>query len=119
MIVSQILGSGTAPLAAQAIGGTGAAGLLATGGTQATALQLPQSQNIMAVAAAGGVKLPPCEMGNEVWLRNDSGANVTVYPFETAGVTIAPAAASVVVATAKTALFKAATGNVWLYLLSA
>jgi hypothetical protein len=119
MIVSHILQAGTSSLLAQAIGGTGAAGLLATGSTQATALQLPASHGIMTTAAAGGVKLPPIEMGSEVWLRNDSGANVTVYPFETTGVTIAPAASSQVVATGKTIVFKAATGTVWLPLLTA
>jgi len=119
MIPSQILGSGAASLLVQSIVGTGATGLTALGNNQATALQLPASNNLItAAAAATGFKLPKCEAGAEVWVRNDGGNAVTAYPFEAAGVTII-GAASFAVGNTKTVCFKAITDTYWATLLSA
>lgn len=110
-IPSRVLGSGNASLATTSICGDGATGLLATGSTAATALQLSAVWNTMATASAGGVKLPPTEAGAMVGVRNDSGSTVTVYPAP--GSTINAAAASITVADGKTILFFAPSATTW------
>ena len=120
MIPSHVLAAGTAPMLATAIVGGCTSGLTAVGNAQANALQLPSSNNLLSGAAAAGTgaKLPKCEAGAEVWLRNDGGQACLVYPFEPAGVTVA-GAASFTVATGKTACFKALSDTYWSPLLSA
>lgn len=119
MIVSQVLGSGVPPLTAQAIGGDGRTGLTAVGATQATALQLPASQNQISTAAAGtGAKLPPIESGSEIWVRNDGANAALIYPFEAAGVTV-NGGASFSVGAAKTTVFKAFSSTAWFAVLTA
>lgn len=120
MITSHILSAGSSPMLAQTIAGGGTAGLVAVGTNQATALQLPSSQNAITTSSAStGVKLQPTEQGNEVWIRNDSGQTITVYPFETSGTTFNAAASSVTVATAKTIVFKALSSTYWMSILTA
>lgn len=120
MIVSHVLASGTSPQLAQVIGGGGATGLVAVGTNAATALQLSASQNAITTSSAStGVKLQPTEMGNEVWIRNDSGQTITVYPFETSGTTFNAAASTVTIATAKTMVLKAVSSTYWMTLLTA
>lgn len=120
MFTSHILASGTSPQLAQTITGGGATGLVAVGTNQATALQLSTSQNAITTSSSStGVKLPATEMGNEIWIRNDSGQTITVYPFETSGTTFNAAASSVTVVTAKTIVFKAVSSTYWISLLTA
>lgn len=120
MIPSHILAAGTSPLATRTIVGGGATGLVAVGTNQATALQLSSSQNVITTSSAStGVKLQPTEEGSEVWIRNDSGQTITVYPYETSGTTFNAAASSVTVATAKTIVFKAVSTTVWMSLTTA
>lgn len=120
MITSHILAAGSSPMLAQTIAGGGNAALVAVGTNQATALQLSASQNAITTSSAStGVKLQPTEAGNEVWIRNDSGQTITVYPFETSGTTFNAAASSVTVATAKTIVFKALSSTYWMSILTA
>lgn len=120
MITSHILAAGTSPLLAQTIAGSGTTGLVAVGSTAATALQLSNSQNVITTSSAStGVKLQATEQGNEVWIRNDSGQTITVYPFETSGTTFNAAASSVTIATAKTMVLKAVSSTVWMTILTA
>lgn len=120
MITSHVLAAGTSPMLAQTITGGGAPGLVAVGTNQATALQLSASQNAITTSSAStGVKLQATEAGNEVWIRNDSGQTITVYPFETSGTTFNAAASSVTVATAKTIVFKALSSTYWMSILTA
>jgi len=119
MIPSHVLAAGTAPMLATAIVGGCASGLTAVGNAQANALQLPSSNNLLSGAAGAGTgaKLPKCEAGAEVWLRNDGGNPVAIYPFEPAGVTIA-GAASFAVGNTKTCCFKALSDTYWAPMLS-
>lgn len=67
--------SGISAVAASAINGDTAVGLVATGSTQATALPLPAANNQVATTAAStGVLLPPGSGGDELFILN-SGAN--------------------------------------------
>lgn len=120
MIPSHVLAAGNTPLTTAAICGGGSTGLVATGTTQADALQLPNSQNTLTTSSAStGVKLPPCQVGAEIWIRNDSGQTIAVYPNETSGVTINAGASSVNIATAKTMVLKAMSGTTWASILTA
>lgn len=120
MFASHILAAGNSPLTCGAIVGAGATGLVATGSTQATALQLSYSQNAITTSSAStGVKLPPTEAGAEVWIRNESGQTITIYPYETSGTTFNAAASTVTVATAKTIVLKAVTASYWITILTA
>lgn len=114
MIPSHILASGMSPMTTQTIVGGGTTGLVATGTTQSDALQLSASQNTITTSSAStGVKLQTCEVGIEVWIRNDSGQTITVYPKETSGVTINAGASSVTLATAKTMVLKGMSSTTW------
>lgn len=120
MITSHVMNAGNSPLSTSSICGTGDTGLVATGSTQADALQLSKSQNTITTSSAStGVKLPTCEMGNEIWIRNDSGQTIAVYPKETSGVTINAGASSVNCATAKTMVLKAMSATTWASILTA
>ena len=116
---SRIMGAGNSSLSAQVICGEGAVGLVATGTTAADALQLNVSNNTITTSAAStGVKLPPCEVGADMIIRNDSGQTLTVYPYNTS-TTMNAAAASVSLATAKTMLVKATSATTWVTLTGA
>lgn len=120
MVPSHILAAGNSPLTTRTIVGGGATGLVAVGTNQATALQLSASQNAITTSAGStGVKLPATEEGAEIWIRNDSGQTITVYPFETSGTTFNAAASNVTVATAKTIVFKAVSATYWISILTA
>lgn len=120
MIPSRIMAMGNSPGSTGAICGGGTSGLVALGTNQATALQLSTSlSRITTSSASTGVKLLPCENGAEMWIRNDSGQTITVYPNEASGVTINAAASSFSLATAKTAVFKADSGSTWMAILTA
>jgi hypothetical protein len=116
---SRIQGSGNSPLSATNICGDGAVGLVALGSTAATALQLSAVNNTITTSAAStGVKLPPCEVGAEMIIRNDSGQTITVYPYATT-TTMNAAASSVTLATAKTMLVKATSATTWVSITGA
>ena len=118
MIPSRVMAAGNSPMTVQTICGTGTSGLVATGTTATDALQLSTSMNrITTSAASSGVKLPPTEMGAEVWIRNDSGQTIVVYP--PTGSTLNAAAASLNVATAKTLICKADSATTWMTNLTA
>jgi hypothetical protein len=126
MNVSNIMAGGMSPMVAMAIAGAGMNGLEAKGTTQADATQLPVANNLLDVASApgSGVKLPRCEPGSEVWIRNETGQTVDVYPFEApvelpaVSVTV-NGNASLSLMPAKTALLKAITHNYWAALVTA
>jgi outer membrane lipoprotein SlyB len=114
MIPSRIMSAGNSPLSTGAITGGGTSGLVATGSTITDALQLSTSiSRITTSSASTGVKLLPTENGMEMWIRNDSGQTITVYPFSIAS-TINAAATSFALTNAKTAVFKADSGTTWM-----
>lgn len=80
---SRLLGSGTAPAAAINIVGDVATGLVATGTTQATALQLSAVRNLIATTASSTGVLIPADMnpGDECFIYNATGqSTLTIYP---------------------------------------
>jgi hypothetical protein len=119
MIVSELMATGNSAQSAQAMAGNGS-NVTALGNNQATAAQLPASQNFIASGAVGtGVKLPPCAVGNEVWVYNNSGQTIAIFPFETAGVSFNGGSPVSSILTAKAMLFKAFSSAVWVSVLTA
>ena len=116
-IPSRILGAGTSGGQTQAIAGTAATALIATGSTAADSLQLSADWNVVATTAAStGVKLPPAEAGSMVCVANDGASSLTVYP--QTGTTI-DGAASVAIATTKRRIFVGTTPTTWVSVLGA
>jgi len=73
--------SGLSAVAAIAINGDTATGLTAAGSTQATALNLPATNNFISTAAAStGVVLSPGNAGDMIFVYNGGANSVTVYP---------------------------------------
>jgi len=67
--------------AAQAVNGSVATGLVATGSTAATALLLGAANNFVTTSAAStGVMLPAGGAGDCVFIMNRAGQALTVYP---------------------------------------
>ena len=95
-IPSRVLGSGVNSLSTVSICGDGNPSTSAAGTSagNATAITFVYN-NITTVASGAGVKLPPTEMGELIWITN-SGANaLTVYPYEATSTINATTAATI------------------------
>ncbi len=116
-IPSKIMAAGNSPLSTAEIAGTGGTGLVATGSTQAGALQLSKTFNAITTSSSGtGVLLPKCEVGALIFIYNLSGQTQTIYSNETTGVTLNSAVAGstgVSLGNTKTAICFADTYNHW------
>lgn len=116
---SNLVSGGKMPAATanMIIGGEGI-GLTATGSSQSDALQLTADVNtISTTAASTGVKLPPCEKGAMIVVNNMGAQTLTVYPFETSGVTV-DSTTSAAIATSRAAVFFG-TGVNWAFVYGA
>ena len=82
-IPSRVLGSGVNSLSTVSICGDGNASVTAAGTSAGNATAITYVyNNVTTVGSSAGVKLPPTEMGETIWVTN-SGANaLTVYPYE-------------------------------------
>lgn len=117
-IPSRVLAMGNSGGSVQAICGTGATGLTATGSTAADALQLSADWNTVATTASGtGVKLPPTEAGAVVCVYNAGANTLAVYP--ATGSTINAAASSLNVTTTQRVLFIATSSTTWVSIAGA
>ena len=93
------------PLTATEVIGSSAKNLTATGTTRTDSYQLKDSINSFSTVASGtGARLPACENNCMCVVNNYGASTLTVYPFETSGVTI-DGATSFQVAANKTAIF--------------
>lgn len=82
-IPSRVLGAGAAQLMTVAICGDGSTGLSASGTTSSDAFQLVKIyNNVTTVAAGAGVKLPPTEEGEVIYITNNGANALLVYPYE-------------------------------------
>ncbi len=118
-IPSRVLSAGSSPLLSSVICGDGATAVAGAGSTQATATQLSAVfNNVSTNPASGGVKLQPCEEGAVVFVYNTDSDTVTVYPYETSGVTI-NGSSSTTVAQNKTRIFFATSATTWMSMLGA
>lgn len=111
-IPSRVLGSGSSQLATVSICGDGSTALTASGTTRTNALQLVKVYNNVGTVSSGtGVKLPPTEEGETIWITNSGASALTVYPYESTS-TIA-GASSVSIPISCTGIFDAVTKTVW------
>lgn len=78
--VNRIMGSGISALAASNICGDQSTSLTAAGTTKATALQLTNQANYVAICSSGkGVALPPMNQGDDVEVYNNGANNLLIY----------------------------------------
>ncbi len=113
---TELMGLGLPANTAGAIGQARNAALTPTGSTAADAALVVSSVTTLGTASAAGVKLPLAGGKPMYVIRNNSGADQTVYPFSTAN-TI-NATTSVTLTSAKVGLFvPCETG--WIFLLGA
>ena len=125
--LTNLLGTGSSPLAAQAIMGMATAaslGLTAAGNSQGTALALTSDFNVVTTcASSAGVILPasgPNVNITDVWSVTNYGANtLSVYPPTGGKIANGSANAAFSVAAGKTALFWSIGSGNWTALLSA
>lgn len=117
-IPSRVQGSGISPLATQSICGSATVGVVPTGTTAGTALQLETTYNVIAsTGALAGVKLLKTENGASMVVANNAGSNtLVVYP--PTGSTI-DGAASVQIAPSKRRIFWGTSDTTWVSLLGA
>jgi hypothetical protein len=113
----KLLAAGNAPENARQISGTGKTALVAVGSNQSGALQLADTYNTITTSSAStGVKLPPAEEGNLIFIYNLSGQTLTIYTNETTGVTMNNAVAGstgVSLGNTKTAICFCPSYNTW------
>ncbi len=77
----RMVAAGLSAIQAQAIQGTVANNLTATGTTQATALPLGADlNNVTTVAASSGVIMPAMNPGDEIVVRNGGANALSLYP---------------------------------------
>jgi len=116
-IRSKVLAAGNSPFSTREIVGTGKTALVATGTTQAGALQLSDTFNTITTSSAStGVKLPPCEEGSLILIYNLSGQTQQIYTNEASGVTMNAAVAGstgVQLGNTKTAICFGTSYNTW------
>jgi hypothetical protein len=95
-IPSRVLGSGVSQLSTVSICGDGNASVVAAGTSADNATAITYVYNNVTTTPSGaGVKLPPTEMGELIWITN-SGANaLTVYPYEATSTLNATTAATI------------------------
>ena len=84
-IPSRVLGSGSSQLSTVSICGDGLDDIVAAGTSAGNATQLTHVFNHIDTASSGsGVKLPPTEMGEVIYITNSSAHKIFIYPFEAA-----------------------------------
>lgn len=111
-IPSRVLGSGISQLSTVSICGDGKDAIVAAGTSAGDALQLTYVFNNVGTTASGsGVKLPPTEMGNVIYVTNSGANTLTVYPYNTSSTINATTSASV--AANYTSIYFAVSNTKW------
>jgi len=86
-IPSRVLGSGSSQLSTVSICGDGLDDIVAAGTSAGDATQITHVFNSVDTAPSGsGVKLPPTEMGEVIYITNSGADAIKVYPYEAATV---------------------------------
>lgn len=114
----ELMGLGIPGAAAGAIGQAANADIVAAGSTAATATRLTSPVTTLTTASAAGVYLPLASGAPIHIIRNNSGANQTIYPNPNSGADTINGTTSVTLTSAKVGLC-VPHGNGWLFLLGA
>ena len=111
-IPSRVLGSGISQLSTVSICGDGTSGVTAAGTSAGDALQITYVYtNVTSAAAGTGVKLPPTEMGEVIYVTNSGANTLKVYPYNTSSTINGTTSASV--AANYTSIFYAVSNTKW------
>ena len=115
-----LVASGLHTTTATAILGHIATGLTAAGNSQATALALDSSVNVIGTAAAStGVVLPACEAGDVIEVYNQGANALAVYPPGSETINALSASAAFSVGAGKAARFRKVSDTAWMSQLGA
>lgn len=118
-LAKELMGLGFSAGQASGIGGQYAA-VTAAGSSQTDATAIGASMGVVAGAdGTKGVILPACEVGAEIWLFNNAGSTLKVYPDSGAAIAVAgtglgSANAAFSQLTYKTTIYKRVTSTQWL-----
>lgn len=123
-LAKELMGGGFSAGQAAAVGGAYAA-VVAAGSSQATGTVIGASMNM--VTAADGTKavtLPAVQVGDEIWIFNNAGSTLKVYPDSGAAITVVgtgtgTADAAFSQLTYKTTVYKRFTSTQWVATTSA
>lgn len=111
-IPSRVLGSGISQLSTVSICGDGKDDIVAAGSTRSDATQLTYVFNSVDTVASGtGVKLPPTEAGEVIYVVNSGARTLKVYPYEST--TTINQTTSATIDKDHTSIFFAVTKNIW------
>lgn len=111
-IPSRVLGSGVSQLSTVSICGDGKDDIVATGSTRTDAKQLVSVFNSVDTVTAGtGVKLPPTEMGEVIYIANSGASTLKVYPYEST--TTINQTTSANISKDHTSIFFAVSNSMW------
>jgi hypothetical protein len=111
-IPSRVLGSGVSQLSTVSICGDGKDEITATGSTRTDAKQLVSVFNSVDTVASGtGVKLPPTEMGEVIYIANSGASTLKVYPYESTSTINQTTSASI--SKDHTSIFFAISNSMW------
>lgn len=111
-IPSRVLGAGASQLSTIAICGDGKDDIVAAGTTRSDATQLVSVFNSVDTVPAGtGVKLPPTEAGEVIYIANSGANTLTVYPYE--ATTVINQTTSSSISKDHTSILFAVTNSMW------
>jgi hypothetical protein len=111
-IPSRVLGSGVSQLSTVSICGDGKDEITAAGSTRTDATQLVSVFNSVDTVASGtGVKLPPTEMGEVIYIANSGASTLKVYPYESTTTINQTTSASI--SKDHTSIFFAVSNSMW------
>ncbi len=122
-LANELMGLGFSAAQARGMGG-GYAGITALGTVQADAVAVNAGSNVVAGAdGTVGARLPSCEVGAEVWVFNNSGSTLKVWPDVGAAIPVTGTGLGTVnnaysLLTYKTGLFKRVTSTQWLLIVT-
>lgn len=120
-LAKQIMGGGVSAGMAKAINGTVAATLSGAGTSLATGTAINAAFNVFTTVAAGtGGTLPSCELGDSVWVFNNTATNaLTVYPDSGSTINQLSASVGILLAPYTGCIFARVSTTGWIANLSA
>lgn len=120
-LAKQIMGGGLSAGQAKAIAGTTATALSGAGTTLATGTAINAGFNVFTTVGSGsGATLPACEIGDSLWVFNNSATNaLTVYPDSGSTINQLSASIGILLAPYTGVIFSRVSSTGWIANLSA
>ncbi len=120
-LAKQMMGGGISAGMAKAMNGTVSTAMSGAGSSQSDATEINAAFNVFTtVAASTGAVLPSCDIGDSVWVFNNTGTNaLTVYPDSSSTINQLSANTGVLIAPYNGAIFSRVSTTGWIANLSA